>query len=321
MPNVNHNEVDSKYALELKDLRVEYGDFLAVNHVSLSVSPGEIVGLVGPNGAGKTSIFKAITTLLNPTLGEVLIAGWSLAENPRRALMQLGYMPDLAPVPSDLKVWEFLDLFADSYRIESNKKQNRIEECLRSVSLEHKRNDWCKSLSRGMMQRLVLAKTLLHKPKLYVLDEPASGMDPVSRSSLKQVLQEVTKEGAAVIISSHILSELSEFCDRMELLHQGNIVASGTTDEIVDRMGGEQGEILIRLSGQTAQCAEWLRSHKNVEVTHEEGTRIRIHFNGGEDEHIGLLRELATQWPLLAFEPKRTSFEDIVVTLDQTKPS
>lgn len=195
---------EPKHPVQLKELRVDYGDHLAVNHVSLTVNPGKIVGLVGPNGAGKTSIFKSIATLLDPTLGEVLIDGWNATEHPEKAQAKLGYMPDLAPVPSDLKVWEFLDLFAGAYWIELGEKQQRIDECLITVNLLDKRNDWCKSLSRGMMQRLIFAKTLLHRPLLYVLDEPASGMDSTSRSALKQALQKVTKEGAAVIISSHI---------------------------------------------------------------------------------------------------------------------
>ena len=199
-------------AIKMVDLRVDYGDFAAVDSLSLSVPFGEVFGLVGPNGAGKTSSFKVLATLMEPTFGEVFLCGIDIALQPEKARRVLGYMPDLAPVPSDLKCWEFLDLYAAAHGLEEQERHDRITECLQKVDLEDKRQAICSTLSRGMKQRLVLAKTLLHRPKVMLLDEPASGMDPVSRVALRRILKELAAEGTTVIVSSHILSELSDMC-------------------------------------------------------------------------------------------------------------
>src|SRR6478752_1800954 len=168
-------------AIDIRYLRVDYGNFVAVDDLTLAVPAGEVFGLVGPNGAGKTSTFRVLATLLEPTYGRVLIAGHHITDATSQARAALGYMPDLSPVPSDLKVWEFLDCFAAAHGIVTNRR-GRCDECLGEVRLIDKRNVFCNELSRGMKQRLVLAKTLLHSPKVMVLDEPASGMDPVSRA-------------------------------------------------------------------------------------------------------------------------------------------
>lgn len=152
-------------AIEIRDLRVDYGDFVAVSDISLSVPFGEVYGLVGPNGAGKTSTFKVLATLMEPTYGEVSLAGIDALENKEEVRCILGYMPDLAPVPSDLKAWEFLEFYADAYALGSSKERSeRVAECLEIVSLSGEHNSWCNQLSRGQTQRLVLAKTLLHRP-------------------------------------------------------------------------------------------------------------------------------------------------------------
>ncbi len=205
-------------AIEIRDMRLDYGSFMAVNDINLTVPAGEVCGLVGPNGAGKTSRFKVLTTLMRPTYGEVRLCGMDLFEQPEAAREILGYMPDFAPVPSDLRAWEFLDLFAHSHGLGSaSRRRTRIDECLDEVHLSDKRNAWCRELSRGQTQRLVLAKTLLHRPRVVILDEPASGMDPLSRRDLRLTLRKMAAEGVAVIVSSHILSELADMCKRVSL--------------------------------------------------------------------------------------------------------
>jgi ABC-2 type transport system ATP-binding protein len=200
-------------AIEIRDLRVDYGNFVAVNDISLTVDPGEVYGMVGPNGAGKSSTFRVLATLNRPTYGDVKLCGLDLFEQTEDARRLLGYMPDLAPVPSDLKAWEFLDLYAHAYGLGSSKKRReRIDQCLEEVHLNDKRDAWCRALSRGQTQRLVLAKCLLHRPRVIVLDEPASGMDPLSRRDLRMTLRKLASDGVAVIVSSHILSELADMC-------------------------------------------------------------------------------------------------------------
>ncbi|MDA0765575.1 MAG: ABC transporter ATP-binding protein, partial [Verrucomicrobia bacterium] len=191
----------SEAAIEIRDLRVDYGDFVAVNDVSMSVPYGEVFGLVGPNGAGKTSTFKVLATLMEQTYGEVRLAGMDVLEETGQAREVMGYMPDLAPVPSDLKLWEFLDIHADTHRLgNSRERRVRVNECLEIVKLSEKSGAWCKSLSRGQMQRLVLAKTLLHRPRVLILDEPASGLDPLSRREMRLALQGLAREGATILV-------------------------------------------------------------------------------------------------------------------------
>jgi ABC-2 type transport system ATP-binding protein len=171
-------------ALTIRNLRVDYGTLTAVHDLSLTLMPGEIFGLVGPNGAGKTSTIRVLATLLEPTYGEVNVAGFDLFESPDEVHRLLGYMPDLAPVIPELKVWEFLDLYAHSHGLTGRAKRERVDACLERVGLGDKRNVYGRGLSRGMMQRVVLAKTLLHDPRILLLDEPASGMDPIARRDM-----------------------------------------------------------------------------------------------------------------------------------------
>ena len=222
-----NNDNSNEFAVQTVDMRVDYGDFVAVNELCLNVPRGEIYGLIGPNGAGKTSSFKVLATLMEPTYGDVFIGGVDISLQPEEARKHLGYMPDLAPIATDLKVWEFLDLFASAYGLSGKIRRTRIEECLGKVALDDKRNEYCKSLSRGMMQRLVLAKTLLHRPSLFLLDEPASGMDPESRQALRYTVRQLAKDGAAVLLSSHILTELEDMCTMVGMMSRGNLVESG----------------------------------------------------------------------------------------------
>ena len=257
----------SSAAIEIRDLRVDYGNFVAVNDISLSVPAGEVCGLVGPNGAGKTSTFKVLTTLMHPTYGEVRLCDMDLFEQPEAAREVLGYMPDLAPVPSDLRLWEFLDLFAHAHGIgASAKRRLRIEQCLEEVHLTDKRNSWCRELSRGQTQRLVLAKTLLHRPRVMVLDEPASGMDPLSRRDLRLTLRKLAENGVAIIVSSHILSELADMCTSLCVMNQGRILASGPVDEVRHQLGNaDRTLVLTVLESSAGQAGEVLRSLPRVQ--------------------------------------------------------
>jgi ABC-2 type transport system ATP-binding protein len=207
-------------AISISELRVDYEDLTAVDGLNLDMGPGEIYGLVGPNGAGKTSTFNVLATLLEPTYGEVRLCGIDIREHPEEARQHFGHMPDLAPIPTDLRVWEFLDLFAGAYGIPGPDRKKRIEECLELVSLKDKAKAYCKTLSRGMIQRVVFAKVLLHRPRILLLDEPASGMDPPSRVALRKVLLHLAREGVTTLISSHILTELTGFCTKIGIFHE-----------------------------------------------------------------------------------------------------
>jgi ABC-2 type transport system ATP-binding protein len=262
--------------LFLKDLRVDYGAFTAVDGVSFSVSAGEIFGLVGPNGAGKTSTIKALATLLVPTYGEVRMFGTDVLEEPDKVHSIVGYMPDLAPVIGDLKVWEFIDHFAAAYGWEKSTRSARVEACLRMVDMWGSRNTFGKNLSRGMTQRVVMAKTLLPNPRLLLLDEPASGMDPIARIQLKDIMQQLSRQGAIVLISSHILTELSDMCTSVGIMHKGKMRYVGPIDEInetmtgnasrmiqVEILPGQQAPIESFLS-ETDEVTEWIKQSETV---------------------------------------------------------
>ena len=307
-------------AIEIRDLRVDYGDFVAVNDLSLTVPYGEVYGLVGPNGAGKTSTFRVLATLMEPTYGEVSLAGIDALEDKESARRIMGYMPDLAPVPSDLKVREFLDFYTHTYALGTrNERRSRAEECLEIVSLTDQRNSWCRELSRGQTQRLVLAKTLLPSPKVMILDEPASGLDPLSRRELRLSLQAIAHEGATVFVSSHILSELAEMCSSLCVMNQGQILASGSATEVRNQLGRAERQIAVTVLGHRDNIASWLASqHGVLEVTTSEqhDQRVILRFTGGDHEQAALLSGILEQGVAVkSFEEKSASFEDILVKI------
>lgn len=299
----------------MRDLRVDYGDLVAVDDMSLSVPYGEVFGLVGPNGAGKTSAFKVLATLMEPTYGEVSLDGLDVFEETEQAREILGYMPDLAPVPADLKAWEFLAFHADTHRL-GNRRQRmeRVDECLRIVHLNDKRDSWCKKLSRGQTQRLVLAKTLLHRPKVLILDEPASGLDPLSRRELRLALRGLAGAGATVIVSSHILSELAEMCTQMCVMNQGRLLASGTTEQVRRDLGRTERALSVVVLGDGAAVREWLDGREGVGEISVDGSRVVFGFAGDDREQAGLLSDMAaTELDLKSFQEEESSFEDILV--------
>lgn len=311
---------DSEAAIEIRDLRVDYGDFVAVRDVSLSVPYGEVFGLVGPNGAGKTSTFKVLATLMEPTYGEVRLAGIDALENKEEVRQVLGYMPDLAPVPSDLKVWEFLDFYADAHALgDESVRRNRWEECLEQVSMSEYREAWCKKLSRGQTQRLVLAKTLLHRPKVMVLDEPASGLDPLSRRELKETVRRIASDGATVIVSSHILSELAEMCSSLCVMNQGEILASGSAGEVRQKLGRTECKLTMVVLERRDEVAEWLSRQEGVVQIDDYKSApqmISLRFTGDDRQQAALLTGIVELGvPVKSFVEGNSSFEEILVEI------
>ena len=303
-------------AIEIRDLRVDYGNFVAVNDISLTVQPGDVCGLVGPNGAGKTSTFKVLTTLMHPTYGDVKLCGMDLFLQPEDAREVLGYMPDFAPVPSDLRAGEFLDLFAHAHGLgNAERRRARIDACLEEVHLTDKRNAWCKELSRGQTQRLVLAKTLLHRPRVMVLDEPASGMDPLSRRDLRLTLRRLAADGVAIIVSSHILSELADMCTTLCVMNQGRILAAGPVDAVRDQLGNADRTLAVTvLPGSEAAAESVLRGLPGVLELAAQGARLSCRFHCSGEEQAGLLTALTGAGVRVrTFEEQKSSFEDILV--------
>jgi ABC-2 type transport system ATP-binding protein len=307
-------------AIDIRDLRVDYGNFVAVDDLTLSVPAGEVFGIVGPNGAGKTSTFRVLTTLMEPTYGEVHLCGVDILSDIASARRIIGYMPDLAPVPSDLKVWEFLEFHAAAYGIGNRAaRQDRVAECLAEVGLTPQRDNWCKALSRGQTQRVVLAKTLLHRPSVLILDEPASGLDPLARRELRHALQKLATTGATVFVSSHILSELAEMCSSLCVLNRGKLLASGTAEQVRDKMGRNKRTLTVSVLTRHQEAAKWLESHAEVREIRLTEQQVVFDFTGNDDAQADLMEGLIQQGVRLrSFEEKRSSFEDILVEVAET---
>ncbi len=316
---------------------MDYGNFVAVSDVTLSVPAGEVFGLVGPNGAGKTSTFRVLATLMEPTYGEVRLAGIDIFEEPEAARRVMGYMPDLAPVPSDLKVWEFLDFFAAAHGLGSETaRRERMEACLEEVALSDRREVFCRTLSRGQTQRLVLAKTLLHRPQVLILDEPASGMDPLSRRNLRLALRRLAAAGTTVFVSSHILSELAEMCSSLCVMNRGQLLAAGTVEEVRQLLGRAGRTITVALLGRVAEAAAWLRERAGVHDLvapppieagngndgGNGGGRLSFGFAGSDEAQADLLAGLLAEGlRVTAFEEQKSTFEDILIEVAENSPS
>ena len=307
-------------AIEVRDLRVDYGDFVAVDDLTLTVPAGEVFGLVGPNGAGKTSTFRVLTTLMEPTYGEVILDGVDVFEDQETARRMVGYMPDLAPVPSDLKVWEFLDFHAAAYGLGTRaQRRDRVAECLEEVALTAQRESWCRALSRGQTQRVVLAKTLLHRPRVLILDEPASGLDPLARRDLRTALRKLASAGATVFVSSHILSELAEMCSSLCVMNRGRLLAAGTVEEVRHQLGSTERLLIVTLLARPESAAEWLRAQPQVAELRVAGPQVSFRFTGSEEAQADLVEGLVRQGcRLRAVEEKRSSFEDLLVEVAES---
>jgi ABC-2 type transport system ATP-binding protein len=302
-------------AIDIRDLRVDYEHFTAVHDLTLKVPAGEVFGLVGPNGAGKTSTFKVLASLMQPTYGEVVLSGVDVLEDKEAARRVIGYMPDLAPVPRDLKCGEFLRFYARAHGL-GNAKQcaERADECLEEVALTDHKNHWCHKLSRGQTQRLVLAKTMLHSPKVLILDEPASGLDPLARRELRSTLRKLASQGATIFISSHILTELAEMCTSICVMSRGKLLASGTVDQVRQQLGDDSRSITVVPLHVLTTVPDWIRQFDGVADARIDSGSISLDFLGDDEAQSNLLEEMIRRGlRMRSFTEKRSSYEEILI--------
>src|SRR5438067_337568 len=222
--------------IQIRNLRKEYKDLVALRNLNLELESGDIFGFIGPNGAGKTTTIKMLATLLTPTSGVAYVDGVNVVQNPEAVRSVVGYMPDFFGVYDDIKVWEYLDFFAAAYRIPRHKRPQIIDDVLTLTDLNVKKDAYVESLSRGMKQRLCLAKTLVHDPKVLLLDEPASGLDPRARIEIKELLKELKAMGKTIIVSTHILPELADFCNKIGIIEKGEMIISGDVEAIIKQI-------------------------------------------------------------------------------------
>ena len=223
------------FAIETRDLTKRYGPLVALDHLNLELSPGDVFGYIGPNGAGKSTTMKILAGLLEPSCGAAMVLGKPVAGNGDFVRRSVGYMPDFIGVYEDLKVIEYLEFFASAYGIPRSQRRKVVGDVLELTDLKYKQDALVDSLSRGMTQRLSLARVLVHDPPILLLDEPASGLDPRARIEIRELLKELQRLGKTILISSHILSELGEFCNKLGIIERGKMIVSGTVDELMAR--------------------------------------------------------------------------------------
>ena len=308
--------------LVLDGLTRYYGSFLALDHLSLTIHDGELHGFVGPNGAGKTTTMRILATLLKPTEGTATLDGVDVVGRPREIRRLMGYMPDFFGVYDRLKTWEYLDFYARCYGFGPRERGHMTDSLLELVNLSDKRDNYVDVLSRGMKQRLCLARALIHDPRLLILDEPASGMDPRARAEMKGILRTLKDMGKTVLISSHILPELSEMCDSLTIIDHGRLVFSGSVEELGRHMSGN-APIRVRLAGdaraETVESAvSLIRQYPGViGVGREEGNVLTVNFEGDEEATMGLLRQLAGETPLVDFHRPPLNLEKVFMEVTQ----
>lgn len=302
--------------IETKDLWKTFGDFQAVRGVSLSVPVGSLYGFVGPNGAGKTTTMRILTTLTRPSSGEARVAGYSVLEDRRAVRRAIGYMPDEFGVYEDLRVWEYLDFFAACYDIPENERKRLIGDLLELVDLSHRREDMVDKLSKGMKQRLSLARTLAHDPQVLILDEPASGLDPRARVEVRELLGELVNMGKTIFFSSHILADVEDICTHIGIIEAGQIIMEGSIDELKRELM-ETREIIVSVrdhddAEKIMSLAQNVQDVASVEIITPRSGRFRVRVDfGGDDEGIAALNRVLNDSgvPILGFVEEERDLE------------
>lgn len=277
--------------LEIKKLCKKFGKFHALNGLDICIPKGSLYGFVGPNGAGKTTTIKIMTGLLYADSGQVLINGVDVTGGLNDLKLSIGYVPDFFGVYDNLRVNEYMEFFASCYGLDGLKARNRYMTLLEQVGLEDKVNFYVDSLSRGMKQRLCLARALIHDPLLLVLDEPASGLDPRTRFEFKEILKDLKEQGKTIFISSHVLSELSELCTDIGIIDQGKMVLGGSMEEILRRVNATN-PLIISVLGNKERALTILKSQPCVQTIAVKDQDIRVNFIGDEQDEALLLQQL-----------------------------
>ena len=273
--------------IETRDLTKTYGDLYALNRLTIKLERGDVYGFIGPNGAGKTTTMRILATLLNPTWGEAYVGGHSIYTRPKEIRRMIGYMPDFFGVYDDMKVIEYLEFFAAAYRIRGPKRRQVCDEVLDLVELGYKREALVTSLSRGMTQRLGLARVLLHDPQVLLLDEPASGLDPRARIEIRTLLKRLGTMGKTIMVSSHILPELADICNKVGIIERGELVFNDTVAELLKRVRPHT-VLNIGVAGDRSAAAKVLQGHAIVNRVDVGDKHLTVTLANGQVEYSDL---------------------------------
>jgi ABC-2 type transport system ATP-binding protein len=306
--------------IEIRNLSKKFARRLAVDNVNVNVERGEIFGLVGPNGAGKTTTMRMLVTLLEPDRGEILVDGYSVRGSPREVRRRIGFMPDSFGVYGDMTVLEYLDFFGACYKIPPAQRQSLIGDLLQLVDISHRRDDMVDTLSRGLKQRLGLARVLIHDPGILVLDEPASGLDPRARVEIRELLLEIARLGKTIIFSSHILADVAELCTRVGIMESGKLVAVGSLDQLTEiAMPHRLLKIAFLKSVNLEQAQATLTTMPGVSNVRPQDGLIKADWHSLEAEFVGndeslhaVLSDLLAQGlPIVHFSEETQNLEEV----------
>jgi ABC-2 type transport system ATP-binding protein len=322
----------TELAIRTEDLTKQFDRHIAVNDVGLEIQAGEVYGLIGPNGAGKTTLIRMLAAAEEPTTGEIYINGERLfrdasgtnldARGNRNIKRFIGYLPDDFPLYDDLTVWDYLDYFARLYKLTAHHRQQRLYDVLDLVQLSTKRNSKIANLSRGMKQRLSLARTIIHQPLLLLLDEPVSGLDPIARMQFRQIIKTLQEAGMTILISSHVLSDLAELCTSVGIMELGFLVESCRLQDLYQRLSRQQ--IIIGTLGNLERLKQHLKHQSMVEKIEPliGSNQIRINFSGTEEDAAELLRSLIHEGiPITNFQCTQEDLETIFLKLGHQQAS
>ncbi len=313
-----------EFAIDTRGLTKQFDRHIAVNDVDLQVAVGEVYGLIGPNGAGKTTLIRMLASAEEPTTGDIYINGEPLIRDRTNASIKrrLGYLPDDFPVYEDLTVWDYLDYFARLYYLREPRRTQRLYEVLELVELANKQKSAIATLSRGMKQRLSLARTIIHEPILLLLDEPVSGLDPIARMQFRQIIKALQEAGMTILISSHVLSDLAELCTSVGIMELGYLVESASLADLYQRLSRQQ--IIISSLGNLETLQAELKNHPEVEGWEilPDRQSLRVNFSGNVEQSATLLRSLvAANISITEFHSTQEDLETIFLKLGHKQAS
>ncbi len=316
---VDNHAIDDNAAavpmIEIKQLAKHFGNFHALKGIDLTIAKGTVFGFVGPNGAGKSTTMSILATLMAPTSGYAKVDGIDVTKHPHEVRKRIGYMPDFFGVYDQFKTVEYLHFYGASYGIPKAEREQLIPQLLELVNLSDKKDAYVDTLSRGMKQRLCLARCLVHDPELLILDEPASGLDPRARIEMREILRELKSMGKTIIISSHILPELAEMVDEIGVIEHGQMIAQGNVADIQNRLRVKRF-LHIRLLEREDEAEAFLRDRPHVNRLLRDERGIQVHFGGQDEEQSGLLHDLVhAGFKLVSYSEAQTNLEDVFLEI------
>ncbi|MFC5557785.1 ABC transporter ATP-binding protein [Ureibacillus thermophilus] len=303
--------------IEIKNLTKMFGHFKALDELNMTVEEGVVFGFVGANGAGKTTAFSILATLLSPTSGDAFIYGKSVVKEPQEVRKLIGYMPDFFGVYDQLKTDEYLDFYGACYGLSEKERKVLIPQLLELVNLSDKRYEYVDLLSRGMKQRLCLARSLIHDPKVLILDEPASGLDPRARVEMREIIRQLKQMGKTILISSHILPELAEMCDEIGVIDKGRLIAQGSVETIQSQLQGDK-QITVKVLNEIEKTVKFLEEDpfvSSIEVS-EGKEEITFVYKGSAEDQMKLLHKaILAGLSIYAFMEEQKDLEDVYMAI------